>query len=135
MCSEKTLCLSKECKNKKDCRCWCESQFTDANLLAKCKAACNANPNIRHEPKEKYIRENLCGTAISAAEVYKKSGFLCPDFDPLEETVEGKNYQLAQNQDQAAQAAQAQARKQQIALFLGLLLLLGLGVYFLNPKK
>ncbi len=134
MCTDKRICLSKECTYRKACSCTCESWFTDPNLLQKCKSACHDNPNLRHGGKTSFL-DWLCKDGFGQAEIYNKSGFICPGFNPKTDSEQGRKYTRDKEQQEENEEVSKNAMKSQLFFLIALLLILGGLALALKPKK
>lgn len=117
-CSIKRVCLSNACTYRKECECACEGWFTDPIYLQRCQAACYNDANIRHRGLQDFVNKYLCGTDLSAQEIYNKTGYTCAGLDPLQDTEQGRNYQRQQDQDQRNQAQEEAARKRTLTILI-----------------
>lgn len=133
-CTDKRVCFSALCEQRKACSCTCESWFTDPVLLQKCKSACHDKPNLRHDGKDNFLRF-LCADGFGQAEVYNKSGFICPNFDPSTGTEQGRKYERDKEQSELNAKAKQEAMLKQSFFLLLLLLFLGGLALSLKSKK
>lgn len=133
-CTDKRVCFSAICEQRKSCSCTCESWFTDPLLLQKCKSACHDKPNLRHDGKDSFLAF-LCKDGFGQAEIYNKSGFICPGFDPQTDSEQGRKYTRDKEQAQENAALSSQAMQQQILFLVLLILILGGLAYSMKPKK
>lgn len=116
------FCVSKECKERKDCACECEARFAlNPVAVDACIADCWDNPDLHSQYGS--VEQYLC-SRFDPQDLFNRQGFICPNFDPMTGTVQGQVYT-----EEKRTAQDQNSSTNRLLIIVGVIALLILGYY------